>query len=206
MTGITLTDNERGALLHVAADAIRDSFLTGREAVPDLDRFDDALRQPGATFVTLERGEELLGCIGTLEPVRPLAHDVAHNAIAAAFGDPRLPPLDPADYPVMSIKVSVLSSPEALAAASFDDVRAAVRPGTDGLLLEAGPRRSTLLPSVWPKVQDVDEFLDVLWRKAGMRPGAWSRETRVARYTTDDFSDPGPRPPIVLPSSRRSSG
>src|SRR5688572_11887015 len=39
----------------------------------------------GATFVTLERDGRLLGCIGTLEPVRPLYEDVMTNAYKSAF-------------------------------------------------------------------------------------------------------------------------
>ena len=40
----------------------------------------------------------------------------------------------------------------------YEDLLAAVRPGVDGLLLEAGPYRSTLLPSVWPKIRGVEEL------------------------------------------------
>ena len=43
----------------------------------------------GASFVTLRFGDMLQGCIGSIEPRRALAIDVAQNAIAAAFRDPR---------------------------------------------------------------------------------------------------------------------
>ena len=48
-----------------------------------------ALGSPGASFVTLFCGEELRGCIGTLQARRPLGVDVRENAINAAFHDPR---------------------------------------------------------------------------------------------------------------------
>lgn len=48
-----------------------------------------ALEKPAATFVTLTRDGRLRGCIGTLEARRPLGEDVAANARAAAFRDPR---------------------------------------------------------------------------------------------------------------------
>jgi uncharacterized protein len=202
-TATELTGGQRRVLLDVAARAVHDSFLAGRVQLPDPHTFELRLQALGATFVTLELGEQLLGCIGTLEPSRPLAVDVAHNAIAAAFSDPRLPPLTVEEYAAMSIKVSVLSAPEPIDVASYEALAVATRPGVDGLLLEAGPARSTLLPSVWPKVRDVAEFLDVLWRKAGLRPGMWPQETRVSRYTTDEFGDPGPRPPISAGGARR---
>ena len=143
--------------------------------------------------MTLERENRLLGCIGTLVAVRPLIVDVAHNALAAAFADPRVPPVTPDDYAHMSIKVSVLSSPEPLVAASYDDVVSTVRPDLDGLVLEAGANRGTLLPSVWPKVRDAAEFVEFVWRKAGLMPGTWPGGARVSRYTTEEFCDPGPR-------------
>jgi uncharacterized protein len=83
-----------------------------------------------------------------------------------------------------------------MAVNSYDDVRASVRPGVDGLTVEVGPRRATLLPSVWPKVRDTDEFLTALWSKAGLQPGSWPRGIAVSRYTTTEESDPGPRPAL----------
>ena len=50
------------------------------------------LRRVGCSFVTLERDHTLRGCIGTLEPSRPLYRDVVRNA-ARAMTDPRLPPV-----------------------------------------------------------------------------------------------------------------
>jgi len=180
-------------LLDVAARAIRDTLTTGRIHGPDVRGFSPALHEPGATFVTLERDADLLGCIGTLEATRPLVVDVAHNAVAAAFADPRVPPVTADDYVHMSIKISVLSAPERIDADSYAELTATVRPHVDGIVLEAGRARSTLLPAVWPKVRDVHEFLDVVWRKAGLTPGTWPRGTRVSRYTTEEFCDPGPR-------------
>jgi len=84
----TLTSEQRGTLLDVAADAIRQTLQHGTDVALDVEQADAALRRPGATFVTLERERRLLGCIGSLEAMRPLVADVAHNAVAAAFRDP----------------------------------------------------------------------------------------------------------------------
>src|SRR4029077_2548763 len=124
----------------------------------------------------------------------PLAFDVADHAVAAAFDDPRVPAVVDADFPEMSVKVSVIGPSEPVAARAFDELRKCVRPGVDGLTIESGSHQATLLPSVWPKVVDTDEFLDALWRKAGLRPGAWPRSIKVSRYGTVEECDPGPRP------------
>ncbi|MCZ7536904.1 MAG: AmmeMemoRadiSam system protein A [Acidimicrobiia bacterium] len=180
-------------LLDIATSAIRGALATGVHVVPDPSACHADLRAESATFVTLERDSTLLGCIGTLEARRPLAVDVAHHALGAAFSDPRMPAVTERDFVEMSIKISVLSPAEPMTASSFVEVADAVRPGVDGLILDAPGRRSTLLPSVWPKVAEVDEFLYVLWRKAGVEPGTWPRGTRVSRYATEEFGDPGPR-------------
>ena len=183
----------RKVLLDVAAHAIRTTLTIGRVRLPDPQEHPADLREPGATFVTLERAGELLGCVGTLHPVRPLVVDVAHNAVAAAFTDPRVPPIDADDYRHMSIKISVLSAHEALTAASYVDVVDNVRPHTDGLVVHCGRHRATLLPSVWPKVRDAANFCEHLWRKAGLVPGTWPHGTHVSRYTTEEFAADPPR-------------
>lgn len=187
-----ITEAHRRALLGLAADAVGRALTTGERMIPEPGP-DPALAQAAATFVTLERGEALLGCIGGLEPTEALASSVARNAWNAAFADPRLPSVTAADYAVMTIKVSVLSRLSPMRARSWRDVQRAVRPGVDGVLVEAGRYRATLLPSVWEKLDDPSEFLDVLWHKAGLRPRDWLPGTQVRRYTTDEFADVGPR-------------
>jgi AmmeMemoRadiSam system protein A len=192
VTAYPLEDAHRTALLATAADAVRHALVDGDRVLPEPGD-DPALAQPAATFVTLERGEALLGCIGTLQAGEPLLTNVARNAWNAAFADPRLPSVTAADFETMRIKVSVLSPLVPVRARSWRDVVRQVRPGFDGLLVEAGPHRATLLPSVWEKLTDPAQFVDVLWHKAGLRPRDWLPGTRVRRYATDEFADEGPR-------------
>lgn len=197
MTTLTLTHVQRTALLDVAADAIRQTLEHGADTPPDPASYDAPLREHAATFVTLERGLDLLGCIGSLEPTRPVVADVARNAVAAAFRDPRLPAVTTADYSVMSIEVSLLGDLEPVAAAAYDELAAAVRAGTDGLVVETGRHRATFLPAVWRHFgDDAAAFLGALWRKAGLEPGTWPRGTLCSRYTAEKLVDPGPRAPL----------
>jgi len=57
----------------------------------------------------------LRGCIGSLEARRPLVEDIANNAHAAAFHDPRFPPLSPAELTDLTIHIAILQPAEALA-------------------------------------------------------------------------------------------
>jgi len=96
---------------------------------------DDApwLREPGATFVTLRLDAELRGCIGSIDARRPLREDVAANARAAAFSDPRFEPLSSREFESVSVEVSVLSPRTPLEVASESAAAAQPRPLVDGI-------------------------------------------------------------------------
>ena len=201
ITPIDLTEQERQYLLRVAANAIRFQLARSaggsRSVVCVFDEKTASLAARAGVFVTLERDDRLLGCIGSLEPTDSLVMAVHRHAIAAAFADPRLPDVTYDDFVEMSIKVSVLSELEPVDASSRDELAGALRPGVDGVLVTAGRRRATLLPAVWEKVHDVDEFLDALWAKAALAPGSWPDGVSVQRYETDEFADYGPRAAVV---------
>jgi MEMO1 family protein len=178
-----LGDEERRWLVELARRAIGYE-LDDDEGNPLDDRdVPDAVRSPGASFVTLERDGELLGCIGSLEPQRALWRDVVRNALSAAFDDPRFPALTDDDLDGISVEVSVLSALEELPAASPESVAERLRPGVDGLVLLAGGRRGTFLPDVWDKIPDPHEFVRELVRKAEWAD-PWSDGARAWRYTT----------------------
>jgi AmmeMemoRadiSam system protein A len=190
---VPLDDRDRRTLLDLATRTIASGLE--RQPVPrDMATPDShALEALGASFVTLEVGDRLLGCIGTIEPVRPLFEDVMQNAYRSAFHDPRLPAVTKRDYEIMRVKISVLGPIEPIAADSREELVDALRPGVDGVLVTAAGRRATFLPSVWDKVRTPDEFLEQLLRKGNVSPRPWPAGLTAARYTTDEFADNGPR-------------
>jgi len=176
----------RRTLLELAGAAIEKGLGGGRLAVR-ADDYPEPLRAPRATFVTLHLDAQLRGCIGTLEARRALVEDVAYNARAAAFDDPRFPPLAHAEFGRLEIHISVLSAPEPLSCESEDELLRRLRPQVDGLILEERARRATFLPSVWEQLPDPREFLRQLKHKAGLPADYWSRTLRVSRYTVQAF-------------------
>jgi AmmeMemoRadiSam system protein A len=141
------------------------------------------LREPGATFVTLRRRGELRGCVGSIQAYRPLFEDVWRNARASAFHDTRFPPVEPGELAEIGIEMSLLSPPEPLPCASEAAALRLLRPGVDGVIFECGEHRGTFLPQVWEQLPARRDFLDRLRHKAGLRPGYWSPEVRLSRYT-----------------------
>ncbi len=182
-----LGSGEQATLRSIAHDAI-EARLAGHRP-PALRRVDlpDALWRPGASFVTLRRHGDLRGCIGSLTPTRPLAVDVARNAEAAAFSDPRFPPLEATETADLEIKISVLTAPEPLEVFSWEALADAVEPGRDGLVVEAPGLRGTFLPAVWDQLPRTEDYLDHLWTKAGLTPRAWPPGITVSRYRAEEF-------------------
>ncbi len=147
-----------------------------------------SLLSPRATFTTLELDGELRGCCGTLEPRRPLLHDVWYNAWASAYSDPRFPPVSAAEIAAIRITISVLTPLEPVSARSEAELVAALEPGVDGLVIACGSVRATFLPAVWQSLPEPREFLAQLRRKAGLPASlSWS-EVIALRYRTDTFS------------------
>jgi MEMO1 family protein len=175
---------EHGAkLLAIARSAIAGAL--GRDAgAPTRDAA--WLGEWRATFVTLKLGGELRGCVGALEPHRPLAEDVAGNAVAAALHDPRFPPLRAEELERADLEVSLLSSPTRIGFASHDELLAQLRPGVDGLILQHRDdpsRRATFLPQVWESLPDRDAFVAQLKHKAGLPAEEPSGRCVFKRYS-----------------------
>ncbi len=191
----TMLDGAAGAgLARLAATTVA-ARLAGRE-IAGAGPASAALRERGASFVTLERLGRLRGCVGSLTAVRPLWIDVVRNALGA-MTDPRLPPVTVDDWPDLAVRVSVLSRPELLAVDGPPALVGALRPGVDGLLLTDGQRRATFLPAVWRKLPEPDAFVAALLAKGGWPQGRWPERIRVSRHTAVEFSDPGPREPLA---------
>jgi AmmeMemoRadiSam system protein A len=158
-----------------------------------------ALRAPGASFVTLEAGGRLRGCIGSLEHIRPLYQDVVRNAVHA-MSDPRLPPVTAADWPTLTVTVAVLSPAEPLRSPTRDALLAALRPGVDGLILARGRRRATFLPKVWRKLATPERFVAALLKKGGWPAEPWPSDLAASRYTVVEFGA------VCEPDGVRSAG
>jgi hypothetical protein len=148
-----------------------------------------ALGEPGATFVTLMRRGELRGCIGSLEAHRPLEQDVRENSLAAAFRDPRFPPLRAEEFSETRVEVSLLTAPEFMPAASEAEALALLRPGVDGLIFTHRCNRATFLPQVWESLPDPRQFLAQLKRKAGLSADFWSDDVQLARYQVQKWKE-----------------
>lgn len=150
------------------------------------------LAQPGATFVTLTRDGALRGCIGSLVAHRPLLEDVRENAVAAAFRDPRFPPLGAEELPLTRVEVSLLTPPEPLPVRDEADLLRQLQPGIDGIIFSARGRRATFLPQVWEQLPDPAVFLAHLRHKAGLPADYWGPDVAIERYSVIKWKEGAP--------------
>ena len=139
-----------------------------------------------SAFVTLTEGGELRGCMGILDPARPVIDSVAEAAACAARTDPRFHPVAPDELARLALDVSVLGPLVPLA----DPM--GFRLGVDGVVVRQGGRRGLLLPEVATE-NGLDQrgMLEIAGRKAGLPAGAWTEpSTTVLAFRTDRFGGP----------------
>lgn len=156
----------------------------GGRALPSEDPTDPVLLEPRGAFVTLTSGGRLRGCIGHVVGVSPLWMSVRDNALAAAFGDPRFPPLAGHELPAVRIEISALTP---LVRCAPEEITV----GRDGVLIERGAARGLLLPQVAVELGwDRETFLDHTCGKAGLAAGCWHEpDTVLFRFAAEVFGE-----------------
>lgn len=187
---MTLTRAEEIRLVEIGRESIDAGLRTGRPLDVISNAYGSALAEQAATFVTLKIAGRLRGCVGRLEAMRPLVADVAANAFAAAFADPRFPPLGQHETEGLELHISVLGSPEPIEFTGEEELVSQLRVGIDGLILYEGSSRGTFLPVMWKAIPDAAEFVRQLKVKAGWAPDYWSPTVRAERYTAYSFRGP----------------
>jgi AmmeMemoRadiSam system protein A len=143
-----------------------------------------------ATFVTLTENDRLRGCIGSLEPRRPLIEDALANTAQAAFSDPRFAPLEESELGGLRLDISILSHPRPIPAGSESELAGALEPDRDGLILSAGERRALFLPSVWRHLPDAHAFVQHLMAKGGFDSNHWPEGLEARRFRVESFGAP----------------
>jgi AmmeMemoRadiSam system protein B/AmmeMemoRadiSam system protein A len=187
-----LGDAERGELLRLARRSMESHVRDGRdlEAPPELMSRFPRLGAVRGAFVTLKEHGELRGCVGTLYAQRPLAEDVAENAVYAAVRDNRFPPVSPQELKDIVVSVSALETPRPVKDPGADGIVSLLRQSKPGLILTYKDRRSTFLPEVWEDLPEPVQFLSHLCQKQGSPGDCWrDLSTRFETYGSLHFGE-----------------
>jgi AmmeMemoRadiSam system protein A len=179
-----LSAADQELLFKVARDSIK-AHLKGEQAVLP-QTTSPVLSQPRGLFVTLNRQGRLRGCIGYLEAVIPVLAAVQEMALAAAFRDPRFPPLREEELADLEVEISILSPMRLIK--DVDEIQV----GRHGLFMARGPCRGLLLPQVATEYGwDRFTFLQQTCRKAGLPADAWKDPaTKIYVFSADILHEP----------------
>jgi len=185
---LPLTEADEQTLLRLARQALEEGVRHHR--LPDLEDPEAFLAENCGAFVTLHKGRHLRGCIGYVEPAKPLGRTVQECAQAAALRDPRFEPVTADELPSLRVEISVLSPLEEVPPHQ-------IQVGKHGLLVSRGFQRGLLLPQVAVEHKwDRDKFLEEACLKAGLPRDGWRQGATLQVFTARVFSEP----PGVAPS------
>ncbi len=176
-----LSDEEKRTLHEIAHTVIWNK-ASGKE-VPEFNITSERLKELRGAFVTITKKGSLRGCIGHIRGVKPLYKSVEEMAAAAAFQDPRFPPVTKKELKDLDIEISVLTPFKQITDVSEIEV------GKHGLYIEQGFYSGLLLPQVATEYGwDRNTFLEHTCRKAGLPPDAWrEKDIKIYIFSADIF-------------------
>ena len=168
-SGFSLSDEEKDMLKKIAYESIKDSLDGKNIAQPALNSKLSALNCKCGAFVSLHKQGRLRGCIGHFGEDVPLHEIVAEMARAAAFEDPRFPPVHREELGDIDIEISVLTPMRRIQ--SLDDFQL----HKHGIYIRKGYRSGTFLPQVADEVNwTKEEFVGHCSQdKAGLGWNGW---------------------------------
>ncbi|MGE0433703.1 MAG: AmmeMemoRadiSam system protein A [Planctomycetota bacterium] len=172
----TIPDSDRRLLLGLARQAV--AATTGAATLPARPvAASNVVDEARGAFVTLHKLGRLRGCVGLIEPVKPLWLSVRDAATSAASRDPRFGPVTADELTDLVIDISALTPMRKID--SVDEIVV----GVHGLYVDDGRRSGLLLPQVpgewgW----DRDAFVHHTLRKAGL-PATALESPRTQLYT-----------------------
>jgi len=176
-----LTGEEKKILRQIAQSSI-ERRLKG-EKPPGVELSGEHLKENRGAFVSLHKKGQLRGCIGNIQPTRPLHQVVEEMAAAAAFDDSRFDPLTLQELRDIELEISVLTPLQRV-----KDIQE-IEVGKHGLYIKKGSFSGLLLPQVataynWDRLT----FLQETCRKAGLPQNAWKdKDTEIYLFSADIF-------------------
>ncbi|MDE1829516.1 MAG: TIGR00296 family protein [Thaumarchaeota archaeon] len=189
-----ISDQDGDILVRTARYVVTEYLKNGKRVIPS-DDVKSRFSFSSGVFVTLNKGEELRGCIGFPTPDRKLYQSLLYAAIASATEDPRFLPVKFDELGEISFEVTVLTPPEAIKVQDPSEYLSVIKVGRDGLVVKWEFGSGLLLPQVpveygWNE----EEFLAHTCQKAGAPKDCWKQKsTMILRFEGIVFKETTPK-------------
>lgn len=188
-----LSEQDGEIIVKTARAAVTEYLKTGKK-INLREDFKSKFSYNSGVFVTLNKKENLRGCIGFPTPVKKLYQSLVDAAVASATEDPRFPPVKYEELNEISFEVTVLTSPEEVKVTNPLEYLNKIKVGRDGLIVKWEFGSGLLLPQVpveygW----NVEEFLNHTCEKAGAPFDCWKRKnTKILQFEGIVFKETKP--------------
>jgi uncharacterized protein (TIGR00296 family) len=180
---MTLSDQDGEIIVKMSRAAVTEYLMTRKKIILQED-FKSKFSYNSGVFVTLNKKENLRGCIGFPTPVKKLYQSLIDAAIASATEDPRFPPVKYDELDEISFEVTVLTAPQEVKVTNTQEYLNKIKIGRDGLIVKWEHGSGLLLPQVpveygWNE----EEFLNHTCEKAGAPSDCWkSKSTMILQF------------------------
>jgi len=195
---MSLSDNDGEILVKTARFAVTEYLMTGKRIALQED-FKSRFSYNSGVFVTLNKANDLRGCIGFTTPEKKLYQSLVDASIASATEDPRFPHVKYEELNDISFEVTVLTPPIEVKVENTLDYPSKIKVGRDGLIVKWEFGSGLLLPQVpiecgWNE----EEFLNHTCEKAGAPQDCWKRkEAKILRFEGIIFKETNPNGNVV---------
>jgi uncharacterized protein len=195
---MSISDFDGELLVKTARSAVKE-YLESRKKIMLSNDIKSRFAFNSGVFVTLNKDENLRGCIGFATPDRKLYQSLVDAAVASATEDPRFAPVKYDELGNITFEVTVLTPPEIIKVQDPAEYPRKIKVGRDGLVVKWEFGSGLLLPQVpveygWNE----EEFLGHTCEKAGAPPDYWKRKsTMVLRFEGIIFKEKTPHGQVI---------
>jgi len=185
-------------LVRTARKIVTQYLIDGKRIKLDLD-FESRFSFSSGIFVTLNKKNELRGCIGYPLPDQKLSKALFDASLSAALEDPRFEPVKFDELNDITFEVTVLTQPTKIKVENPLDYPLQIKIGRDGLIIKHSFNSGLLLPQVpveygWNEI----EFLNHACEKAGLEKNFWKRnDIIISKFEGIVFNEETPNGRIV---------
>ncbi len=155
----------------LAKEAV-ENYIKEKRVISPTGNLSPEFKKRAGVFVTIMKGKELKGCIGTYLPTQNnITEEIIQNAIAAATEDYRFDPIQKQELDSLSYSVYILKTPVVI------KDKNELNPRKFGIIVKTAQKSGLLLPDL-EGVDTIDEQISIACQKGGINP----RQEKIAIY------------------------